>query len=377
MDDVKFFGVKPPVRRSEYRVVDIDIHLSDSPQALAPHCEMPWRKSLERLAKTPQRYNDIPGYSVGMFLDPPIPGGHARRSTNTAKEMRDELDVLGIDDGLLMPDNMLKLCVLPNAEYATALSHAYNRWLVAEWLADPGNGLHGAILICPQNPEESAKEIRRYAEKPGIIAAFFPTAGIPLLVGSRRYDPIMDALNETGLPMILHSVGVVSPAFPHNQEQFENHFGRHVLNHVFSMMACMSSLMHTGVPARFPNLKIVFAEAGIAWVPSIMWRMDRDYNEYRRLVPFLKERPSTYLKRQMWFCTQPFEEADNPEHLVATMRHFDGENRVLFASDWPHHDFDHPSVISRLPLTPEERRKVLGGNAEELFNLPALTRQVA
>ena len=51
------------------------------------------------------------------------------------------------------------------------------------------------------------------------------------------------------------------------------------------MMANLSSLIHTGVPARFPKLKIAFTEAGVAWVPLTMWRMDRAYNETRKEVP--------------------------------------------------------------------------------------------
>ena len=49
-------------------------------------------------------------------------------------------------------------------------------------------------------------------------------------------------------------------------------------------------------------------EAGIAWVPYMMWRLDKYHQEYRRMVPFLEERPSDYMKRQMWFATQPVEE---------------------------------------------------------------------
>jgi predicted TIM-barrel fold metal-dependent hydrolase len=137
------------------------------------------------------------------------------------------------------------------------------------------------------------------------------------------------------------------------------------------MMANLVSLMHSGVPARFPKLKVVFTEAGISWVPVMMWRMDRYHQEFRRIVPFLEERPSEYMKRQMWFCTQPLEEPDVPAHLVETMMHFGGEDRVLFASDWPHHDFDHPRGLARLPLTPEQRRKIMSENAVKLFKLPA------
>jgi uncharacterized protein len=359
------------------RIVDVDVHISDPPKALIPYCEMPWRKSLEIIdGRARHGYVDIPGYAPGgLKYDPPISGGHKRRKIDDAATMREELDLLGIDEGILLPDNLLVFGNLVNMDYATAVSHAYNRWLAAEWLEE-GNGLYGALLACPQNPEDSAKEIRRYAGTPGMVAIFLPTAGVNPLWGHRSYDPILTAAEETGMPVILHSVGFVGSAFPHNQEQFENNFGRWTINHSFSMQAHLASLMHTGAPARFPRLKIAFTEAGIAWVPLMMWRMDRCFNELRKDVPFLHEPPSVYMKRQMWFGTQPFEEPSVRSHYLETIQHFSGEDNTIFCSDWPHHDFDHPSVILKMPMTHEQRRKIMGENAVRLFNLPPLKREI-
>jgi predicted TIM-barrel fold metal-dependent hydrolase len=352
------------------RIIDVDVHVDDPPQALAPYCEMPWRKSLELLGKTPQRYLDIPGYSPAMRIDPPIPGGHPRQSAHSAREMREGLDEIGVTEAVLLPDNLLLFATIANIEYATALSHAYNRWLVAEWLHE-NNGFYGAIMACPQNPEDSAREIERYAGTKGVAAVYLPTAGVNPLWGSRKYDRILAAAQDAGLPVMLHSVTLISPAFPANMDQFENSWAKQVLSHCFSMMANMVSLMHTGAPVRFPNLKIVFTEAGVSWAPTMMWRMDRYYREFRRIVPFLEEPPSFYMKRQMWFATQPFEEPDVPEHLIETMSHYGGIERTLFASDWPHHDFDHPRALAALPLTPEQRRRIMSENAVDLFKLPA------
>jgi uncharacterized protein len=350
-------------------IVDADVHVHDAPGALAPYCEQPWRRSLEALAGTPGRYLDIPGYAPTLKLDPPIPGGHAQRSVETAAAMREELSGLGIDVGILFPDNMLLFAPIPHIEYATALSEAYNRWLVEEWLLrEPG--LYGVVLACPQNPEASAREIERYAREEKIVGVFLPTAGVNPLWGHRRYDPILAAAEAAGLPVCLHSVTLVSPAFPCQLDQFENHFARQVLSHSFGMMANLVSLMHSGVPARYPALRIVFTEAGVAWVPYLMWRMDKYLNEYRRAVPFLEKRPSEYMKERMWFATQPVEEPDDPADLVTAIRLYGGEERTLFASDWPHHDFDHPKAILKLPMPAEMKRKIMGENALALFGIP-------
>ncbi len=350
-------------------IVDADIHAHDSPDALAPHCAMPWRKSLEALSGRDGDYLSVPGFSPSLKLDPPIPGGPPPRSVTTAAEMRAELSELGIEIGIIFPDNMLLFAPLPNIEYATALSHAYNRWLLDEWLRrEPG--LYGVLLACPQNPIDSAKEIERYAAEEKIVGVFLPTAGVNPLWGDRKYDPILAAAEAADLPVCLHSVTLVSPAFPCQLDQFENHFARQVLSHSFGMMANLTSLMHTGVPARYPRLRVVFTEAGIAWVPYMMWRMDKYFNEYRRMVPFLEQRPSDYIKERMWFATQPIEEPDNPKDLVTTIDLLGGAERVLYASDWPHHDFDHPRAILKLPMPAAAKRRIMGENALELFGIP-------
>jgi predicted TIM-barrel fold metal-dependent hydrolase len=355
------------------RIVDVDVHVRDMPGLLAPYAIEPWRKSLELMAKKPYNHLDVAGLSPGLRADPPYPGGHQGilDQIPNAGKMREGLDMLGIDDAILMPDNLLYLANIPNIQYSTALMHAYNRWLTEEWVK-PGNGLWAAVIVNPHDPEESVAEIERYAMKPGVKAIYYPTAGINPLWGSRRYDKIHAAAEASGLPVLLHSVGLVTPSFPHNMEQFENIYARHVITHPFSMMANMTSLMHTGVPNRFPGLRFIFTEAGVSWVPHIMWRLDRYHSEKRNVVPFLEERPSDYIKRQMWFATQPLEEPDDPRDLVEQIRQCGGAQRVMFASDWPHHDFDHPRALNRLPLKPEDRNRIMWQNAVEVFDLPPL-----
>ena len=38
----------------------------------------------------------------------------------------------------------------------------------------------------------------------------------------------------------------------------------------------------------------------------------------------------------------------------------DGEDQVVFASDWPHHDFDHPSKVNQVPFADDVKRKIFG-----------------
>ena len=46
------------------------------------------------------------------------------------------------------------------------------------------------------------------------------------------------------------------------------------------------------------------------------------------------------------------------------------ETQLLFASDWPHWDFDPPASITTLPfLVREAKRNILGLNAARVFDL--------
>lgn len=377
--DVSTETASPP-RRPRIWVADVDVHLNEDPVAMARFAEPSWRDHFLELQHASPRYLDIPGFSVGWEgIDPPIPGRHAdgdpefghtdweTRAVHDAPTMRRELDGIGVDTALLIPDNLLTLPALPNPGWAMAIARAYNRWLIEEWL--PTDGLFGAIVAPPHDPPEAAKEILAHADNEKVVAVFLPTACVSPLWGHRKYDPIFEAAQATGLPVVLHSVGIIHPNFPHNVHDIEPLSMRHALMHPLGMMANLVSLIGTGVPVRFPDMKIVFTEAGISWVPFIAWKLDKEYTERRRELPFYDEPPSHYVK-QFYYATQPIEEPESPAHLVQIMEMLSLTSQVMFASDWPHHDFDHPSQVLKLPLDEDATRAVMGENARRVFGFP-------
>jgi predicted TIM-barrel fold metal-dependent hydrolase len=356
-------------RLEDILVVDCDVHVHESPGELAPYCDMPWRKALENVADVEEYYLDIPGFSPGMtWYEARFPSGHeGRRMVHTAGQMREELDEIQVDIGVLFPDHLLKIAMITQADYAAALARAYNAWLLEKWCSQE-KGLLGCVIACPQDPESAAEEIRRYAKEPGMVGVYLPCAGLDPLWGHRRYDPIYEAAEAADLPVLLHSVTVVHPVFPFNLHVFETEFGRHICGHTFSIMANLVHMISAGVPVRYPDLRVALTEVGISWVPFLMNRMDKEYLERRREIPILQERPSHYMKR-FYYATQPVEEPENLRDLVTLMELYDGEDRTIFASDWPHHDFDHPSKVHQIPFTNEVRRKVFGENALRLFKI--------
>jgi predicted TIM-barrel fold metal-dependent hydrolase len=291
----------------------------------------------------------------------------------TPEQMREELSKIYVDIGVLFPDHLLKIAVLTQAEYAAALARAYNAWLVDRWCR-PGLGLLGCLIACPQDPEDAGREIERYAREPGIVGVYLPCAGVDPLWGHRKYDPIYRAAEAADLPVLLHAVTVLHPVFPFNTQVFDTDLARHSVSHTFSIMSNLVHMVTTGVPVRFPRLRIAAFEAGIFWVPFLMQKLDKEYLEKRREVPFLQDRPSRYMK-QFFYATQPIEEPEDLRDVATMVSLYQGEDSTVFASDWPHHDFDHPSKVYQVPFSEEVRRKIFGENALRLFRIDAQARR--
>jgi predicted TIM-barrel fold metal-dependent hydrolase len=98
-----------------------------------------------------------------------------------------------------------------------------------------------------------------------------------------------------------------------------------------------------------------------------MQRLDHTYLMRSSEAPLLKKLPSEYMK-EMYYTCQPLE-TDHPKAVELTFEMINAKTQLMYASDWPHYDFDAPSVIWDLPFLDEEaKRNILGLNAQRVFN---------
>jgi predicted TIM-barrel fold metal-dependent hydrolase len=142
----------------------------------------------------------------------------------------------------------------------------------------------------------------------------------------------------------------------------------HALGFIFYNLVHITNMIVNGIPERFPKLKLLWIESGLAWIPFLMQRLDNEYMMRSSEAPLLKKLPSEYM-RDMFYTTQPIENGDL-ELLQMTLKKINAETQLLFSSDYPHWDFNLPSTIYDLPfLTEDAKRRILGGNAWDLFQL--------
>ncbi|MBO0688614.1 MAG: amidohydrolase [Candidatus Dormibacteraeota bacterium] len=277
---------------------------------------------------------------------------------------------LGIDYSVLFPTPMLNLGMHPQADVEVALARAYARWMTEEVL--PHSRTIRTMLYLPFNdPEESLRLIREFGQTPNVVG-FMVTSVRQVPVHHNRYVPVYTALSELGLPLAFHA------AYDWTQgpvAQLNKFISVHALGFPLYNMVHLTNFVINGVPARFPDLKVLWIEGGLSYVPFLMQRLDNEYMMRSSEAPLLTKLPSDYM-RDFYWSSQPLECTWNPRLLEEIFRMMDAPNRLLYASDYPHWDFDTPSVIYDLPFLDEAaKRRILGLNAAELFGLPTPAAQ--
>jgi uncharacterized protein len=277
---------------------------------------------------------------------------------------RREMQSIGIDYQVVFPTPMLSLGMHPDPQVEVALSWAYSRWLTEEIL--PHEPRLKTMIYMPFNdPEQSLRFVRYFGDKPGVVG-FMVTSARYRPVHDNVYMPIYRELEERGLTLGFHAIY-------HQQERvFEgmNKFlSVHALGFLLYQMVHMINFVVNGIPERFPKLKILWIEQGLAMMPFLMQRLDNEYMMRTSEAPLLKKKPSEYMRENFFYTTQPMEDG-NLEALELTMKMINAETQLLFSSDYPHWDFNLPSMIWDLPFLSEpQKRRILGENAKALFEL--------
>jgi len=276
---------------------------------------------------------------------------------------RRAMDALGLDYQIVFPTPMLTLGMHPQDDIEAALAGAYNRWLIERILPEDDR-LKGLLYLPFNTPEACVEQVARYAHVDSVIGfTVCSTRNKP--VHHNNYMKLYTLMEETGKPFAFHSgFNWNDPSFL----QLNRFISMHALSFVHYNLIHMTNWIINGLPERFPKLKVMWMESGLAWIPFLMQRLDHEYQMRSCEAPLLKKLPSDYM-RDMFYTSQPLEKT-NPKFLQATMEAFNADTQLLYASDWPHWDFDPPSAITTLPfLTEQARRNILGLNAARVFNL--------
>jgi len=270
---------------------------------------------------------------------------------------------------------------IADAELRRRCYEAYNDWL-GEFSSAKPERLIGVPQLSMDDPEGARDELERLAKRGGLRHVNILASRANPPVYDSAWEPFWSLAEELNMPIGFHlAVLVKKTRLDEANRDAANLIVTTASRYAqeppgMQLLEPMTGLIFTGVLDRHPRLRIVMAEAGLAWVPSMIQSLDIWYQrtlDGRRLtgdrpIALPKLLPSEYFHRQIWFSF-----VDDPlgVKMVGTVLDVD---KVMFGSDYPHPASTWPDsqkVIDECAqsLSAEVRRKIFRDNARELFGL--------
>ena len=360
--------VRPPAAASaRLGVVDCDIHPARHSAAdLDPFLPRRWR---DHVATYGLRHRHA--YEAGVPYPKSQPAAARRDAwpedggkpgSSLALMQTQHLDANGIAFGILNP--LVAGQGLQNLGLAAAYVHAINDWQVTAWTSRDAR-LRASIVVSYEDPPEAVAEIERRAGDPNFVQVMLLSRTAEPL-GQRRYRPIFEAAVRAGLPVGIHAFGY--GGWPLTPSGWPSYYIEEMTGHAAACQSQLISLVVEGVFEQLPELRVVMIESGFAWLPALLWRMDRHWRQLRDEVPELRRLPSEYVREQVWLTTQPMEEPERRRHLADAIGWI-GFDRLLFATDYPHWDFDDPATALPIAVDDAQRRMLFRDNAMAVYAL--------
>jgi predicted TIM-barrel fold metal-dependent hydrolase len=353
--------------------VDCDVHISvPSIKALLPYLDAYWRqqfitRGIDRLSWN--MTSDPPNAPIMIRPDRRPANGRPGSDFSILKDRH--LDVFG-------PSAAIANCIyggvaLHSEDMAAVVCTAVNDWIAAEWL-DRDPRLRASIVVPLNNPDLAAEEIERRAGDPRFVQVLMLAMGEHPL-GKRAHWPIYAAANRHSLPIGVHAGSLYH--HPALAGGYGSYFLEDYVAQAFGFENCVLSLVSEGVFAKFPELKFVFMESGVTWLPAALWRFDKTWRGVRAEIPWVKTPPSQIVRDHIRLTLQPFDAPEGAGRLERFCEQMKSDEMVLFSTDFPHWHFDGEEA---LPIGADTAlaRKILWDNPLATYpRLKALSPEVA
>ena len=248
--------------------------------------------------------------------------------TGTVRETRElhdiparlrHMDELGVDIHVLYPTLFLQ-ALTEKPEVEVALCKSYNRWL-AEKCAQAGGRLRWVAMLPQLDMEATIREMR-FAKETGACGVM--KKGIECenrRAGDPYFYPIYEEASRLGLPICFH-IGSGDPA--------AELLAARNRPAIPTLLDAFISLTMSGVPDRFPQLRVGFIEAGASWIPYVLSRLQAQHERAYWLNPFeLKQ--DLLRQSRFWVAYQ------TQEDLPYLLEH-GAEDNLVAGSDYSHAD---------------------------------------
>ncbi len=328
--------------------IDADGHIVEKNSDIRKHLTEPYSKRGGALLPSDGLDTSMGGL-VGGMEDNDIP-----------TRLRD-MDKEGIDVSVLFPTSSFAVNGLMERDYAVAYARAYNDFIAEVCRQSPR--LKGVALVPLQNPKAAVEEANRAVTKLGLASIAVASQGMKEHLGSKTFWPLYEELERLNTPLCVHN----RREGPAGENRFDSFIHMHTIGRPVETFIQFTGLIYGGVAERFPKLRIAFLECGVGWIPYWMERMDEEWEKRGKVeAPLCKRKPSEYVKHGNWFFAMEPEEETLP-YVIERI----GDEKIVFASDYPHWDGMFPHVVStirgRKDISDTAKARVLGGNTKRFY----------
>ncbi|MEE9284226.1 MAG: amidohydrolase family protein [Dehalococcoidia bacterium] len=277
-----------------------------------------------------------------------------------------DMDTEGIDIAVIFPSGVAAWIAVEDLEMESAVYRAYNQWM-ARYCSTAPDRFKYVGVVSMRDIAEAAREARRAAADPNMVGIYIQTHTDDRLLDHPDFTPLWEAAQELDLPIDIHQASSALPPYGMGiMETRGNRFLQHASGNPYEQMRAIACMTGSGVFERYPRLRVVFLEAGCGWLPYWLERLDSHYELMPESVPLLHQEPSRFFKSGNCFISFDPDEAMLP-HVIDYV----GDDRIVYASDYPHYDGRFPDsvrlVAQRGDIADEAKSKLLGGNARALY----------
>jgi aminocarboxymuconate-semialdehyde decarboxylase len=217
-----------------------------------------------------------------------------------------------------------------------------------------------ALGTLPLNdPEASVLEFERLTTQLGLrgVMVFSNINGVAL--ADERFWPLYERANDQGAVIMIH------PTAPVGVEAMLDYWLMPLIGFTMDTTLAAAKLVFSGVAERFPRIRWVLGHLGGA-IPYLAERLDRGFHAFEDCRKNIDRPPSEYLKK-FYYDTVNFD----PNALRLALE-FAGVEHLVAGSDYPHKIGSLERMLSSidsLDLTPEDRERILTGNARALMGI--------
>lgn len=332
----------------DLNTIDADGHIVERDSDIRKYLPEPFNKRGGRLLPSDGLDTNLGGL-VGGLEEVDIP----TRLTDMTKE--------SIDVAVLFPTSSFAVNGFMEREYAVAYARAYNDYAAEVCKHSPR--LKAVGLVALQDPEAAVAEANRAVTKLGLCSIAVATQGTKEHLGSKSFWPLYEEMQRLNVPLSVHN----RREGPAGDKRFDSFIFMHTIGRPVETVIQFAGLMYAGVPEKFPKLRISFLECGVGWAPYWIERMDEEWEKRGKIEsPLCKLKPSEYIAQGNWFFAFEPEEKTLPfaiEHI--------GDDKIIFASDYPHWDGMFPYVTKtireRKDISEQAKKRILGENAKRLY----------